>query len=144
MFPHGRPAHILGPAPPRPPTGGELSVHALDSDSSSRDEDDSEEAARSVSSDSENSDNDFVPSPRSRQKCRKLPSAGSTKDINNRIPVPWIDYDVVRGWDAVLAIFKVFSLQCDCTPIMSRSGHANKDGVTYRMECAYVNRLGCG
>ena len=144
MFPHGRPAHILGPAPPRPPTGEQLSVDGLDSNSSSSHEDDREEPGRTVSSDSESSDSDFAPSPRSRQKCRKLPSAGSTKVINNRIPVPWIDYGVVRGWAAVLAIFEVFSLQCDCTPIMSRSGHANKDGVTYRMECAYANRLGCG
>ena len=33
MFPHGRPAHFLGPAPPRPPTGEQLSVEGLDSDS---------------------------------------------------------------------------------------------------------------
>ena len=117
MFPHGRPAHILGPAAPRPPTGEQPSAQALDSDSvSSSDDHDMQEAGSRVSADSENSDSDFAPSPRSRQKRRKLPSGGSTKVINNRIPVPWIDYGVVRGWAAVLAIFKVFSEQCDRLP----------------------------
>jgi hypothetical protein len=113
---------------------------------SNSDEHDMQEAGSRVSADSENSDSDsdFAPSPRSKHKRRKLPSGGTESSTNNKIPVPWIGYGVVRGWGAVLAIFKVFSEQCDCTPIMSRSGHANKHGVTYRMECPYANRLGCG
>jgi hypothetical protein len=113
-------------------------------------EDDMTEAGSRVFAGSEHSDSDsdFAPSPRSKHKRRKNPSGGSWQvafcQNKNKIRVPWIEYGVVRGWGTVLAIFQVFSEQCDCTPIMSRSGHANKDDVTYRMECAYANRLGCG
>ena len=108
------------------------------------------EAGSRVLSGSEHSDSDsdFAPSPSSKHKRRKNPSGGTWQvafcSNKNKIRVPWIEYGVVRGWDAVLATFQVLSEQCDCKPIMSRSGHANKHGVTYRMECPYANRLGCG
>jgi hypothetical protein len=57
--------------------------------------------------------------------------------------VPWIGYDVVRGWAAVLRLFTIFSQQCDCTPLVSRNGHSSSYCITYRFECRYGNRIGC-
>ena len=57
--------------------------------------------------------------------------------------VPWIEYDIVRGWTVVLRIFKLFTQQCDCTPLISRNDSACSYCVTYHMECGYCNRLQC-
>ena len=71
MFPNGLPVDILVPPPPRPPTGEHLSVEGLDNDIRS-DDDDSEQAASIVSSDSDNSDSDFPPSPTRKYKRHKF------------------------------------------------------------------------
>ncbi len=38
---------------------------------------------------------------------------------NESQTVPWIEYDIVRVWDEFLRIFKIFSQQCDYTPLVS-------------------------
>jgi len=138
MFRNGHPADILGPPPPPGPTTREpLSTEGVDSNS---DDDDSEEADSSAFSGSDNSD--FAPSETRVQKRRRRKFAcGSrhtfatetTLSRNIKAPVPWIEFDVVRGWTAVLRIFKLFSQQCDCAPLVSRNGNASKHCVTYRM-----------
>ena len=60
-----------------------------------------------------------------------------------RYDVPWVEYDIVRGWQSVHAAFHTFARQCDCWPLTCRSGHVSQAGITYRMECGYSNRIGC-
>jgi hypothetical protein len=63
-----------------------------------------------------------------------------------RVPrpvVPWVEYDIVRGWQAVEKTLHEFAMHCDHCPLVGRSGHVSKSGITYRMECGYSNRIGC-
>jgi hypothetical protein len=63
-----------------------------------------------------------------------------------RVPrpvVPWVEYDIVRGWQSVDKALHDFAMHCDCCPLVGRSGHASNSGITYRMECGYGNRIGC-
>ena len=63
-----------------------------------------------------------------------------------RVPrpvVPWVEYDIVRGWQSVEKTLHEFAMHCDHCPLVGRSGHVSKSGITYRMECGYSNRIGC-
>ena len=57
--------------------------------------------------------------------------------------VPWIEYEIVRGWVVVLRIFKNFSQHYDCTSLVSRNGNTSTYCITYHVECGYVNRIKC-
>ena len=57
--------------------------------------------------------------------------------------VPWVEYDIVRGWQSVEKTLHELAMDCDYCPLVGRSGHVSLLGITYRMECGYSNRIGC-
>ena len=57
--------------------------------------------------------------------------------------VPWVEYDIVRGWQSVEKTLHELAMDCDYCPLVGRSGHVSQLGITYRMECGYSNRIGC-
>jgi len=57
--------------------------------------------------------------------------------------VPWVEYDIVWGWQSVEKTLHELAMHCDHCPLVGRSGHVSKLGITYRMECGYSNRIGC-
>jgi hypothetical protein len=68
------------------------------------------------------------------------------EDHETRVPrpvVPWVEHDIVRGWQSVANALHHFAMDCDCCPLVCRNGHTNNSGITYRMECGYCNRIHC-
>jgi len=131
-FPNGRPDNILG-SPRRPlPTSHFAVAGAADVD----------DQAPTYSTDSASEEDHAAASRRAGARA-KDPSRRPVNPKDGKVRVPWVEYDIVQGWPVVEAIFKTFSLQCDCASLISRNGKASSCCVTYRMECAYSNRLGC-
>ena len=127
-FPNGRPDHLLGGlARPAPTVSDEDSPRQPNNGNG----DDVSDGDRSFD------DQDGPPSKAGSKKHGKR-HKGKPKP-----KVPWIGYEVVRGWSAVLRLFTIFSQQCDCTPLVSKHGHASSYCITYRLECGYANRIGC-
>jgi hypothetical protein len=68
------------------------------------------------------------------------------EEDETRVPrpvVPWVEYDIVRGWQLVDNALRNFAMDCDCWPLVCRGGHANNFGITYRMQCGYCNSIHC-
>ena len=127
-FPNGRPDHLLGGlARPAPTVSDEDSPRQPNNGNG----DDVSDGDRSFD------DQDGPPSKAGSKKH------GKRHKGNPKPKVPWIGYEVVRGWSAVLRLFTIFSQQCDCTPLVSKHGHASSYCITYRLECGYANRIGC-
>ena len=61
----------------------------------------------------------------------------------SRPVIPWVEHDIVRGWQSVCNVLDHFAKDCDCWPRVSRGGHTSNSGITYRMECGYCNRIHC-
>jgi hypothetical protein len=61
----------------------------------------------------------------------------------SRPVIPWVEHDIVRGWQSVCNVLDHFAKDCDCWPLVSRGGHTSNSGITYRMECGYCNRIHC-
>ncbi len=61
----------------------------------------------------------------------------------SRPVVPWVEYDIVRGWQSVEKTLHELAMHCDYCPLVGCSGHVSQLGITYRMECGYSNRIGC-
>ena len=127
-FPNGRPDHLLGGLARPAPT---VSDEASPRQSNNGNGDDVSDGDRSFD------DQDGPPSKAGSKKH------GKRHKGNPKPKVPWIGYEVVRGWSAVLRLFTIFSQQCDCTPLVSKHGHASSYCITYRLECGYANRIGC-
>ena len=76
------------------------------------------------------------------------PDAANAEDEQDdtsvpRPVVPWVEYDIVRGWQLVDNALRKFAMDCDCWPLVCRGGHANNFGITYRMQCGYCNSIHC-
>jgi hypothetical protein len=68
------------------------------------------------------------------------------EEDETRVPrpvLPWVEYDIVRGWQLVDNALHHFAMDCDCWPLVCRGGHANNFGITYRMQCGYCNSIHC-
>ena len=68
------------------------------------------------------------------------------EDHETRVPrpvVPWVEHDIVRGWQSVANALHHFAMDCDCCPLVCHGGHTNNSGITYHMECCYCNRIHC-
>ncbi len=123
-FPNGHPDNILG-ARPRPlPTPPNLSTGTGAADV------DQHEPTYITDSASEEG---HAGASRPRGARAKDPSRLPVNRKDGHGRVPWIEYDIVQGWAVVEAIFKTFSLQCDCASLVSRNGKATTFCVTYRM-----------
>jgi hypothetical protein len=132
-FPNGRPKHLLGSLDSPPPTASAASI-ALQQSNADDDFD--------WGPNSSHADEDSASDEDEERLCKK----GSKKRVRDpsRIPVgdrkrtkvPWIGYDIVQGWSVVMSLFTIFSQQCDCTPLVSRNGHASSYCITYRFDTA--------
>jgi hypothetical protein len=116
LFPDGRPTDLLGESSLLPTTGADAGT------------DDNSDA------ESDNS---------SKSGARKNNPRHSRESRVPRPAVPWVEYNIVRGWQSVHNALHNFAMNCDCWPLVGRSGHASNSGITYRMECGYGNRIGC-
>lgn len=142
-FPNGRPEHLLGSLACPPPAVSD--AHSRRQESNADDDFDWDPM---LSPDEEDNASDESDGPLSKAGSKKRVRDPSSIPVGRRNgkpkpKVPWIAYDVVRGWAAVESLFTIFSHQCDCTPVVSRNGHASSYSITYRFECGYGNRIGC-
>ena len=71
------------------------------------------------------SDEGHAGASRRRGAAAKDPSRLPVNRKDDHARVPWIEYDIVQGWQAVESIFKTFSEQCDCALLVSRNGKAS-------------------
>ena len=139
LFPDGRPEHLTPPpsshgvvhttSPPRIPveTGESQQSPEPESDTCSQVREDTD------------SDDCYSGNLVKKRKVHR------PKDICRQpsVVLPWIEHEVVRGWASVFRILKLFSQQCDCCPLVRRYGENCSYCVTYRLECAYTNRMQC-
>jgi hypothetical protein len=68
------------------------------------------------------------------------------EEDETRVPrpvVPWVEHDIVRGWQSVFNALHHFAMDCDFCPLVCHCGHTNNSGITYRMECGYCNLIHC-
>ena len=110
-FPNGRPDHLLGRlARPAPVVSDEASPRQPNNGNGD-DVSDGDHFFSHHEDHSPSDDEDVPPSKAVSKKRHK----GKPKP-----KVPWIGYDVVRGWSAVLRLFTIFSHQCDSTLLVSK------------------------
>ena len=76
-----------------------------------------------------------------REQMPQMPRMKSTRQ--GCLVVPWVEHDIVRGWQSVANALHHFDMDCDYCPLVCRGGHTNNSGITYRMECGYCNRIHC-